>query len=100
MVGTSTSFLHSHLSPYAPSADCDHLSQSDIYWLCNDENRLDVPKGYYTEKTRIREGLAIAVALGANTIRVISCGTSVGYKYAIEPKVGSFSNAEAVSLGF
>lgn len=39
----------------------------DIYWLCNDENIGIVNS--YTDKSRIREALAIAVAMGANTVR-------------------------------
>lgn len=55
----------------------------NMYWLCQDENVL--PVGYYTDKRRVREALAIAVAMGANTIRAISCATSVGSKYSIMP---------------
>ncbi|SGY60627.1 BQ5605_C007g04458 [Microbotryum silenes-dioicae] len=52
---------------------------TNIYWLCNDENIAGVSKGTPTDKTRVREALAIAVAMGANTIRLTSCGTSVAY---------------------
>lgn len=39
---------------------------TDIYWICNNEDTL--PKAQLTSKTRIREALAIAVAMGANTV--------------------------------
>ena len=37
-------------------------------WLCNDENV--APVNGYTDKGRIREALAISVAMGANTVGV------------------------------
>ncbi|ORY89070.1 glycoside hydrolase superfamily [Leucosporidium creatinivorum] len=55
---------------------------TNIYWICNNEDTL--PKGQLTSKTRIREALAIAV-------RLISCGTSVGTVYSVEPKLGNFN---------
>ncbi|GAA5973883.1 hypothetical protein JCM11641_001199 [Rhodosporidiobolus odoratus] len=48
----------------------------NIYWLCSDENV--APLGAPPDKGRIREALAIAVAMGANTIRTLTCGISVG----------------------
>lgn len=63
----------------------------NIYWICQDENV--VPVGGATDKGRIREALAIAVAMGSNTIRIISCSTSVGNQYSIEPSYNSFSAA-------
>lgn len=48
----------------------------NIYWICQDENY--GPVGSYTDKGRVREALAIAVAMGANTIRLHSCGISTG----------------------
>jgi mannan endo-1,4-beta-mannosidase len=63
-----------------------------MYWLCQDENVPGVIPGTPTSKTRIREALAIAVAMGANTIRIISCGTSVGTPYSIESSLNKFGN--------
>lgn len=68
----------------------------NIYWLCQDENY--GPKGSYTDKGRIREALAIAVAMGANTIRAHSCGISVGTylgtnPYNLEPTVNVINPA-------
>ncbi|KDE08703.1 hypothetical protein MVLG_01159 [Microbotryum lychnidis-dioicae p1A1 Lamole] len=57
----------------------------NIYWLCNDENVLGVKPGTPTQKRRIREALAAAVAMGANTVRVGSCGISLGYADALQP---------------
>ncbi|KAK4046098.1 hypothetical protein OIV83_006351 [Microbotryomycetes sp. JL201] len=62
----------------------------NIYWLCNDEN-VGLPKGRPTAKQRVREALAIAVAMGANTVRLTSCGVSVGHPWAVEPKQGQFN---------
>ncbi|SCV74634.1 BQ2448_7663 [Microbotryum intermedium] len=62
----------------------------NIYWLCNDENIPGVPKGYPTDKGRIREALAIAVAMGANSVRLTTCGVSVGSRYLLEPTRGRF----------
>ncbi|GAA5872213.1 hypothetical protein JCM16303_001018 [Sporobolomyces ruberrimus] len=66
----------------------------NIYWLCQDENY--GPIGSYTDKGRIREALAAAVAMGATTIRAHSCGISVGPNnpYQLEPAWNKF-NAEA-----
>lgn len=63
----------------------------NIYWLCQDENGQG-PVGAPTTKERVREALAIAVAMGANTIRALSCGISVGNQYSIEPTLGQFGN--------
>ncbi|GAA6021428.1 hypothetical protein JCM11491_006706 [Sporobolomyces phaffii] len=65
----------------------------NIYWLCQDENY--GPVGSYTDKGRIREALAAAVAMGATTIRSHSCGISVGPNnpYQLEPKWNQFNDA-------
>ncbi|BGP43674.1 hypothetical protein JCM10449v2_007719 [Rhodotorula kratochvilovae] len=68
----------------------------NIYWLCQDENY--GPLGSYTDKGRIREALAIAVAMGANTIRALTCGISIGTylgtnPYNLEPTVGKINPA-------
>ncbi|GAA5975665.1 hypothetical protein JCM10908_005235 [Rhodotorula pacifica] len=55
----------------------------NIYWICQDENY--GPVGSYTDKGRVREALAIAVAMGANTIRLHSCGISTGNYYGQNP---------------
>ncbi|GAA5919876.1 hypothetical protein JCM1841_002086 [Sporobolomyces salmonicolor] len=65
----------------------------NIYWLCQDENY--GPIGSYTDKGRVREALAIAVAMGANTIRALSCGISVGPNnpYNLEPSWNVFNSS-------
>ncbi|KAM0790852.1 hypothetical protein ACM66B_004695 [Microbotryomycetes sp. NB124-2] len=62
----------------------------NIYWLCNHEDAL--PKGQNPSKQRVREAMAMAVAGGANTIRVTTCGQSTGTLWSIEPQVGRFRN--------
>ncbi|GAA5958348.1 hypothetical protein JCM3765_004803 [Sporobolomyces pararoseus] len=47
----------------------------NMYWLAEDEN---VNNGSWTSKPRIREALAIAVGMGANTVRALSLASSVG----------------------
>lgn len=64
----------------------------NMYWLCQDENVPGVKAGAPTDKSRIREGLAIAVAMGCNTVRATSCGASTGNQFAIEPELNSFGN--------
>ncbi|GAA5871921.1 hypothetical protein JCM16303_000915 [Sporobolomyces ruberrimus] len=66
----------------------------NMYWLCEDENV--EPKGSWTSKTRIREALAIAVSMGANTIRALSCASSVGNSsvYHLKPTLDTW-NEEA-----
>ncbi|GAA6005823.1 uncharacterized protein JCM10292_004650 [Rhodotorula paludigena] len=61
------------------------IAGPNIYWLCQDENVS--PFGYYTDKGRVREALAIAVAMGANTVRLHTCGVSIGANnpYNLEP---------------
>ncbi|CDR46532.1 RHTO0S12e05732g1_1 [Rhodotorula toruloides] len=66
----------------------------NIFWLCQDYG----PIGNYTDKAMVREALAMAVALGANTIRALSCGISTGTAggtnpYSLEPTRGTFNNA-------
>ncbi|BGP03687.1 hypothetical protein NBRC10513v2_007421 [Rhodotorula toruloides] len=53
------------------------IAGPNIYWLCQDENS-GPAWGYWTDKGRVREALAVAVAMGANTVRLMSCGVSVG----------------------
>ncbi|GAA5985766.1 hypothetical protein JCM10908_007105 [Rhodotorula pacifica] len=67
----------------------------NIYWLCQDENYGSI--GSYTDKRRVREALAIAVAMGANTVRLSSCGISTGdydgkNPYNLEPQEGVFNS--------
>ncbi|GAA5982721.1 hypothetical protein JCM11641_007767 [Rhodosporidiobolus odoratus] len=64
----------------------------NIYWLCSDEN--SVPWAAPPDKGRVREALAIAVAMGANTIRIHTCGISVGPNnpYNLEPSKGVYNS--------
>ncbi|KAK4701131.1 mannan endo-1,4-beta-mannosidase, partial [Phenoliferia sp. Uapishka_3] len=87
IVGTSEKTLCPSCVLYSPFAD--------LLMLCNDENVSVSPNNYYTDKGRIREALAIAVAMGANTIRVLSCGSSVASQYSIEPARSNFAAANA-----
>ncbi|KAJ8291639.1 Mannan endo-1,4-beta-mannosidase 1 [Rhodotorula toruloides] len=87
----------------------------NIFWLCQGQDY--GPIGNYTDKAMVREALAMAVALGANTaspppahapefrltsallqIRALSCGISTGTAggtnpYSLEPTRGTFNNA-------
>ncbi|PRQ70629.1 Glycoside hydrolase superfamily [Rhodotorula toruloides] len=68
----------------------------NIFWLCQGQDY--GPVGNYTDKSMVREALAMAVALGANTIRALSCGISTGTAggtnpYSLEPTRGTFNNA-------
>ncbi|GAA5897847.1 hypothetical protein JCM6882_005094 [Rhodosporidiobolus microsporus] len=65
----------------------------NLYWLCSDENAS--PWAAPPDKGRVREALAIAVAMGANTIRVHTCGISVGPNspYNLEPSKGVFQQS-------
>ena len=67
----------------------------NIYWLCADENIAGVAKGTPTDKGRVREALAIAVAMGANTVRLMSCGVSVGSSNSLEPTLGNFADDDS-----
>ncbi|SCV67891.1 BQ2448_5502 [Microbotryum intermedium] len=64
---------------------------TNIYWLCNDEN-VGLPKGLPTDKGRVREALAAAVAFGANTVRLTTCGTSLGSTPLLQPNATSFAD--------
>ncbi|GAA5868746.1 hypothetical protein JCM8547_005365 [Rhodosporidiobolus lusitaniae] len=66
----------------------------NIYWACSDEN---VNGGAPSDKARVREAMAIAVAMGANTVRLHTCGVSVGPNnlYNWEQSLGNFSDAVA-----
>ncbi|GAA5834477.1 hypothetical protein JCM11251_007018 [Rhodosporidiobolus azoricus] len=69
------------------------IAGPNIYWLCSDENAS--PAGAPPDKGRVREAMAIAVAMGANTIRVHTCGVSVGPNnpYNLNPSLGNYNNA-------
>ena len=69
------------------------IAGPNIYWLCADENIVGVAKGTPTDKGRIREALAIAVAMGGNTVRLTSCGTSVGNANALQPSLNNVAAA-------
>lgn len=62
----------------------------NIYWLGLDEN---LPRGTvaYPSRQRIREAIAIAAAMGANTIRSTTLGVSTGHALSIEPSLGVFN---------
>ncbi|CAD6569290.1 MAG: hypothetical protein CYPHOPRED_003272 [Cyphobasidiales sp. Tagirdzhanova-0007] len=66
----------------------------NIYWLGLDQN---VGPIQYPSKARVREAMAIAVAMGANTIRSSSLGISLGNALSIEPTLGNF-NDEAFDI--
>lgn len=61
--------------------------------MSQDENIAGVAKGTPTDKGRVREALAIAVAMGANTVRLTSCGTSVGSSNSLQPSLNSVAAA-------
>ncbi|CDR46534.1 hypothetical protein NBRC10512_001658 [Rhodotorula toruloides] len=68
----------------------------NIFWLCQGQDY--GPLGSYTDKSMVREALAIAVAMGANTIRALSCGISTGTynnlnPYNLEPTFNNFDSA-------
>lgn len=64
---------------------------ADIYWLGLDENV--VPNPSYPSHGRVREAMAITVAMGANTIRSHTLGVSTGNSLSIWPKNGQTNNA-------
>ncbi|KDE02945.1 hypothetical protein MVLG_06542 [Microbotryum lychnidis-dioicae p1A1 Lamole] len=64
---------------------------TNIYWLCNDEN-VGLPKGLPTDKSRVREALAAAVAFGANTVRLTTCATSLGSPTLLQPNATNFAD--------
>ncbi|KAL8279268.1 hypothetical protein RQP46_008305 [Phenoliferia psychrophenolica] len=70
----------------------------NIYWLCQDEVLL-LPVGNFTDKGRVREGLAIAVAMGATTIRLHTCGISLGESYSVESSLGAYGNWDIHDYG-
>ena len=78
-------------SPHSGSLTRDLTSLSIL--SVEDENY--GPIGSYTDKGRIREALAAAVAMGATTIRSHSCGISVGPNnpYQLEPSWNNFNDA-------
>ncbi|GAA6024642.1 hypothetical protein JCM10207_003909 [Rhodosporidiobolus poonsookiae] len=67
------------------------IAGPNIYWLCSDEN---VNGGAPPDKARVREAMAIAVAMGANTIRAHTCGVTVGPNnaYNLEPANGVWND--------
>ncbi|KAK4046663.1 hypothetical protein OIO90_006475 [Microbotryomycetes sp. JL221] len=85
-----TSFVQKQGSSLTLDGSPFRMVGPNIYWLCNDEN-VGLPKGRPTDKGRVREALAIAVAMGSNTVRLTSCGVSVGHPWAVEPALGVFN---------
>ncbi|SCV72576.1 BQ2448_4113 [Microbotryum intermedium] len=71
---------------------------TNIYWLCNDENIAGRPEGYPSDKARVREALAAAVAMGANTVRIGSCGTSLGFHEAIQPDLHNYAGEDGMDI--
>ncbi|CAH7672323.1 glycoside hydrolase superfamily [Phakopsora pachyrhizi] len=58
----------------------------NIYWLGLDENVGQ--KISYPTRGRVREAIAIAAAMGANTIRSITLGVSTGHPLSVWPSKG------------
>ncbi|PLW58059.1 hypothetical protein PCANC_00643 [Puccinia coronata f. sp. avenae] len=58
----------------------------NIYWLGLDEN--EGRRISYPSRKRVREAFAIAAAMGANTVRSISLGVSVGHPLSVWPVKG------------
>ncbi|BGP27836.1 hypothetical protein JCM10295v2_006814 [Rhodotorula toruloides] len=66
----------SHISPQEPSRNLRLVKRRGQQLTLNGGNfRIAGPNIYWL---RVREALAIAVAMGANTVRLMSCGVSVG----------------------
>ncbi|KAL8286423.1 hypothetical protein RQP46_004440 [Phenoliferia psychrophenolica] len=63
----------------------------NIYWLGLDENV--VPNPSYPDKGRVREAMAIVVAMGGNTIRSHTLGVSTGNSLSVWPSNGNTNNA-------
>jgi hypothetical protein len=66
---------------------------------CRSRISQNVNNGAWTSKTRIREALAIAVAMGANTVRALLCASSVGdsTEFHLKPTLETW-NEKAVSF--
>ncbi|CDR37878.1 RHTO0S03e00562g1_1 [Rhodotorula toruloides] len=62
----------------------------NIYWLGLDENVYPSPS--YPSHGRIREAMAITVALGGNTIRSHTLGISTGNSYSLWPSAWKTNN--------
>lgn len=58
----------------------------NIYWLGLDEN--EGRRIAYPSRSRVREAFAAAAAMGANTVRSISLGVSVGHPLSVWPVKG------------
>lgn len=61
----------------------------NVYWLGLDENEGGI---YYPGKNRIKEAMAQAVAMGANTIRSHTLGISVGQPKSVWPTANKVNN--------
>lgn len=59
----------------------------NIYWLGLDEN-VGIA---WPSKQRVREALAIAVAMGANTVRAHTLGISLGNPLSVSPVLGQYN---------
>ncbi|GAA94324.1 glycoside hydrolase family 5 protein [Mixia osmundae IAM 14324] len=68
------------------------MAGPNVYWLGLDENVQPSPS--YPDKGRVREAMAIAVAMGANTIRALSLGISYGNSLSLMPSLNTY-NAQA-----
>ncbi|KAK4051914.1 hypothetical protein OIV83_002619 [Microbotryomycetes sp. JL201] len=70
----------------------------NIYWLGLDENVSPSPS--YPSKQRVREAMAIAVAMGANTVRSHTLGISTGNQYSVWPNAWQTNDAAFEAIDY
>ena len=70
----------------------------NIYWLGLDEN--EGRRISYPSRKRVREAFAIAAAMGANTVRSISLGVSVGHPLSVWPVKGETNEDAFQSIDY
>ncbi|KAM0754756.1 glycoside hydrolase [Meredithblackwellia eburnea MCA 4105] len=70
----------------------------NIYWLGLDENV--IPNPSYPDKGRVREAMAITVAMGGNTIRSHTLGISTGNSLSLWPSNGKTNAAAWDSIDY
>lgn len=63
------------------------------YWLGNQDNSSSSTGATYPSHQRVREAMAIVVAMGGNTIRSNSLGISTGSSYSLLRSKGNYNAA-------
>ncbi|KAH9473518.1 hypothetical protein MJO28_000652 [Puccinia striiformis f. sp. tritici] len=97
-LGTPRAFVRREGTQLKATSDTYRPVGPNIYWLGLDEN--EGRRVSYPSRRRVREAFGIAAAMGANTVRSISLGVSVGHALSVWPVKGETNEDAFESIDY